>query len=231
MSVPARRRSSATTPSIERSPAKSVIRCCSVTNPPSSSNQPHPTRNACVPAPPFKPVVSRSKNTNGMVAGDRPTSVAAGEASCSVSANSLTRWRPCKSAGPKRCVTTNERPAAVSRQEPRKVWLKPEIASGPVRLPPSASLAGAFGGGGTPDATSARGVSSEAGLTMPRRRSLSVAMSMSGRQLVREQQVEDAKRSRLRERSGVSDRARRSQGTRSRTHTRQSAVECASRSS
>ena len=167
-------------------------------NPPASSNHPHPTRNACVPAPPFKPVVSRSKNTNGMVAGDRPTSVAAGEASCSVSANSLTRWCPCKSAGPKRCVTTNERPAAVSRQEPRKRLARDGVYSR------TATSAGALA---EVDVRLRRTAVSGAavGLTMPRRRSLSVAMSMSGRQLVREEQVEDAKRSRLRERSGVSD--------------------------
>src|SRR2546430_7581294 len=34
-------------------------------NAPDASKLPHPTRNACVPAPPLSPVVSRSKNTNG----------------------------------------------------------------------------------------------------------------------------------------------------------------------
>ena len=36
-----------------------------MTNAPSGSNHPHPTRNASVPAPPLSPVVSRSKKTNG----------------------------------------------------------------------------------------------------------------------------------------------------------------------
>src|SRR5262245_20752581 len=181
---------------MERSPEKSVIKCCSVMKPPSSSNQPQPMRNAWVPAPPLRPVVSRSKKTNGISVADRPTNEAADDASSSCSANSITRWRPCRSAGANRLEMTNDRPDGVSRQ-----------------LPPRASIPATFslleaGGvltsespGLKPDTTP------PVGLTMPRSRSFSVEISISGRQLVRQQEIQDAKCSSLCQRSGIAERA------------------------
>ena len=46
-------------------------------NAPSASNHAQPTRNASVPAPPLRPVVSRSRKTNGARAGAPPASSAA----------------------------------------------------------------------------------------------------------------------------------------------------------
>src|SRR5262245_42373920 len=198
--------------------------------PPWSSNQPQPTRNARVPAPPFNPVVSRSKKTNGIAADDRPTSEAAGDASSSLSANSTTRWRPWRSSGANRWLMTNERPDPVSRQAPprdSRVRLKPDATfeGGPVATFEGGPDTTVEGGPDTtleggPDARSdvsssevESGFSRTAvpaatvGLAMPRRRSLSVEISMSSRQLVRQQHVEDPKRRRLGVRSSVSHRS------------------------
>src|SRR5262245_1206123 len=93
---------------------------------------------------------------------------------------------------------TNERPKADSRQAPPS-------ASTTVRLQPDATcdVSPAVVGSGF-SRTSVSGAA--AGLTMARRRSLRVETSMSGRELVRQQHVEDPKGRRLRERSCVPDR-------------------------
>src|SRR5262245_17207366 len=108
---------------------------------------------------------------------------------------------------------TKERPDDVSRQEPLRVRPQPDAASDPVRL--------------TADTTSGMvrlGTVSEAGLTMPRSRSLSVAMSIrrpAGWQAANQgyegRRPSQAVRCRL--------RARRTQDTRSRTHTPKSGDE------
>ena len=173
------------------------------------SNQPQPTRNACVPAPPLRPVVSRSKNTNGGRAGAPPANERrlAGRLARAAPRARRPRSRPCSAAGSQSPI--DDEAVAVAPRPPSDVsrfgGRRRPACRRPRRRVRRDVRATRRAGADDP----ANAIGERAQTARPPRRQrprVRWTRSVSSGPGTSEQQIEDPQRGGLRERPGVADR-------------------------